>query len=159
MGAVNFVTTIFWMRAPGMTFFRMPVFVWSVLSAQLLQLINLPSLTAALILLLLDLSFGTQFFKPDANGDPIIYQHLFWFYSHPAVVYHGATSLRYYCGSFAAFSRNPLFGYRSVALATLGYCCSQHLRLGTSHVHQCNPRLDADDLHGHLDVSCHTHRC
>src|SRR5579883_1501379 len=85
MGAVNFVTTIFWMRAPGMTFFRMPVFVWSVLSAQLLQLVNLPSLTGALILLLFDLAFGTSVFKPSQGGDPIIYQHLFWFYSHPAV--------------------------------------------------------------------------
>lgn len=120
MGAVNFVTTIFWMRAPGMTFFRMPVFVWSVLSAQLLQLINLPALTAALILLLFDLSFGTQFFKPDANGDPIIYQHLFWFYSHPAVYIMALPAFGIFAEVLPAFSRNPLFGYRSVAIATLG---------------------------------------
>ncbi len=120
MGAVNFVTTIFWMRAPGMTFFRMPVFVWSVLSAQLLQLINLPALTAALILLLFDLSFGTQFFKPDANGDPIIYQHLFWFYSHPAVYIMALPAFGIFAEILPAFSRNPLFGYRSVAIATLG---------------------------------------
>ncbi|MGI8504063.1 MAG: cytochrome c oxidase subunit I [Hassallia sp.] len=120
MGAVNFVTTIFWMRAPGMTFFRMPVFVWSVFSAQLLQLINLPALTAALILLLLDLSVGTQFFKPDANGDPIIYQHLFWFYSHPAVYIMALPAFGIFAEILPAFSRNPLFGYRSVAMATLG---------------------------------------
>ncbi|MEH2062490.1 MAG: cbb3-type cytochrome c oxidase subunit I [Nostoc sp.] len=120
MGAVNFVTTIFWMRAPGMTFFRMPVFVWSVLSAQLLQLINLPALTAALVLLLFDLSFGTQFFKPDGNGDPIIYQHLFWFYSHPAVYIMALPAFGIFAEVLPAFSRNPLFGYRSVALATLG---------------------------------------
>ncbi|MEH1890251.1 MAG: cbb3-type cytochrome c oxidase subunit I [Nostoc sp.] len=120
MGAVNFVTTIFWMRAPGMTFFRMPVFVWSVFSAQLLQLINLPALTAALILLLFDLSFGTQFFKPDANGDPIIYQHLFWFYSHPAVYIMALPAFGIFAEVLPAFSRNPLFGYRSVAIATLG---------------------------------------
>ncbi|MBD2515883.1 cbb3-type cytochrome c oxidase subunit I [Nostoc sp. FACHB-973] len=120
MGAVNFVTTIFWMRAPGMTFFRMPVFVWSVLSAQLLQLINLPALTGALILLLLDLSVGTQFFKPDGNGDPIIYQHLFWFYSHPAVYIMALPAFGIFAEVLPAFSRNPLFGYRSVAIATLG---------------------------------------
>ena len=120
MGAVNFMTTIFWMRAPGMTFFRMPVFVWSVLSAQLLQLINLPALTGALLLLLLDLSFGTQFFKPDGNGDPIIYQHLFWFYSHPAVYIMALPAFGIFAEVLPAFSRNPLFGYRSVAIATLG---------------------------------------
>ena len=120
MGAVNFVTTIFWMRAPGMTFFRMPVFVWSVMSAQLLQLVNLPALTAGLILLLFDLSFGTQFFKPDGNGDPIIYQHLFWFYSHPAVYIMALPAFGIFAEILPAFSRNPLFGYRSVAIATLG---------------------------------------
>src|SRR5919199_2100108 len=120
MGAVNFVTTIFWMRAPGMTFFRMPVFVWSALSAQLLQLINLPSLTGALILLLFDLAFGTQFFKPLENGDPIIYQHLFWFYSHPAVYIMALPAFGIFAEVLPAFSRNPLFGYRSLAIASLG---------------------------------------
>jgi len=76
MGGVNFITTIVWIRAPGMTFFRMPVYVWSILSAQLLQLFCLPSLTGGLILLLFDLAFGTNIFKPADGGDPIIYQHL-----------------------------------------------------------------------------------
>ncbi|OUL33507.1 cytochrome c oxidase subunit I [Nostoc sp. T09] len=120
MGAVNFVTTIFWMRAPGMTFFRMPVFVWSALSAQLLQLINLPALTGALILLLFDLAFGTQFFKPQENGDPIIYQHLFWFYSHPAVYIMALPAFGIIAEVLPAFARNPLFGYRSVAIASFG---------------------------------------
>ena len=120
MGAVNFVTTIFWMRAPGMTFFRMPVFVWSVLSAQLLQLVNLPALTGALILLLFDLSFGTPFFKPLENGDPIIYQHLFWFYSHPAVYIMALPAFGIFAEVLPAFARNPLFGYRSLAVASLG---------------------------------------
>ncbi len=120
MGAVNFVTTIFWMRAPGMTFFRMPVFVWSALSAQLLQLVNLPALTGALILLLFDLSFGTQFFKPLVEGDPIIYQHLFWFYSHPAVYIMALPAFGIFAEVLPAFARNPLFGYRSLAIASLG---------------------------------------
>jgi cytochrome c oxidase subunit 1 len=120
MGGVNFVTTIIWMRAPGMTFFRMPVFVWTVLSAQLLQLFCLPSLTGAVILLFFDLTFGTHFFKPLENGDPILYQHLFWFYSHPAVYVMALPAFGIFSEILPAFSRNPLFGYRSVALASFG---------------------------------------
>lgn len=120
MGAVNFVTTIVWLRAPGMTFFRMPVFVWTVLSAQLLQLINLPSLTGALILLLFDLGFGTSIFEPSGGGDPIIYQHLFWFYSHPAVYIMALPAFGIFAEVLPAFARNPLFGYRSLAIASLG---------------------------------------
>ncbi len=118
MGAVNFVTTIVWMRSPGMTFFRMPIFVWTVLSAQLLQLFALPSLTGALILLFFDLTFGTHFFKPFENGDPVLYQHLFWFYSHPAVYVMALPSFGIISEIIPAFTRNPLFGYRSVAIAS-----------------------------------------
>lgn len=120
MGGVNFVTTIVWMRAPGMSFFRMHIFVWTVLSAQLLQLFCLPALTGALILLFFDLTFGTNFFKPLENGDPIIYQHLFWFYSHPAVYVMALPAFGIFSEIIPAFSRNPLFGYRSVAIASLG---------------------------------------
>lgn len=120
LGGVNFVTTIVWMRAPGMTFFRMPVFVWTVLSAQILQLFCLPSLTGGLILLFFDLALGTNFFKPLENGDPIIYQHLFWFYSHPAVYVMALPAFGIFSEIIPAFSRNPLFGYRSVALASFG---------------------------------------
>lgn len=120
MGGVNFVTTIVWMRAPGMTFFRMPIFVWSILSAQMLQLFCLPSLTGALILLLFDLSFGTNIFKPLSGGEPIIYQHLFWFYSHPAVYVMVLPAFGIIAEILPAFSRNPLYGYRSLALATIG---------------------------------------
>jgi len=120
MGGVNFITTIVWMRAPGMTFFRMPVYVWSILSAQLLQLFCLPSLTGGLILLLFDLAFGTNIFKPADGGDPIIYQHLFWFYSHPAVYVMALPAFGIFAEVLPAFARNPLFGYRSLALATLG---------------------------------------
>jgi cytochrome c oxidase subunit I len=118
MGGINFITTIFWMRAPGMSFFRMHIFVWTVLSAQLLQLFCLPSLTGALILLFFDLTFGTSFFKPLENGDPIIYQHLFWFYSHPAVYVMALPAFGIFSEIIPAFSRNPLFGYRSVAIAS-----------------------------------------
>lgn len=120
MGGVNFLTTIFWMRAPGMTFFRMPIFVWSVMSSQLLQLFCLPALTGGLILLLLDIVAGTNFFKPLEGGNPMLYQHLFWFYSHPAVYVMVLPIFGILSEILPAFSRNPLFGYRSVAIATIG---------------------------------------
>ena len=120
MGAVNFVTTIVWMRAPGMTFFRMPIFVWTVLSAQLLQLFCLPALTGGLILLFFDLALGTNIFNAFQNGSPILYQHLFWFYSHPAVYVMALPAFGIFSEILPAFSRNPLFGYRTVAIASLG---------------------------------------
>ena len=124
MGGVNFVTTIVWMRAPGMTFFRMPIFVWTVLSAQILQLFCLPSLTGGLILLLFDLTLGTTFFEPAQDsfqsGSPLLYQHLFWFYSHPAVYVMALPAFGIFSEILPAFSRNPLFGYRTVALASIG---------------------------------------
>lgn len=120
MGGVNFVATIVWMRAPGMTFFRMPLFVWTVLSAQLLQLFCLPALTGGLILLFLDLVFGTNIFNAFQNGSPILYQHLFWFYSHPAVYVMALPAFGIFSEILPAFSRNPLFGYRTVAIASFG---------------------------------------
>jgi cytochrome c oxidase subunit I len=120
LGAVNFISTIVWLRAPGMTFFRMPIFVWTILSAQLLQLLCLPALTGAVILLFFDLNFGTTFFQPFAQGSPVLYQHLFWFYSHPAVYVMVLPSFGIFSEIIPAFTRSPLFGYRSVALASIG---------------------------------------
>lgn len=119
MGAVNFVSTVVWMRAPGMTFFRMPIFVWAVLSAQILQLVFLPVLTADLIMLFFDLNFGTPFFNTAQGGDPVLYQHLFWFYSHPTVYVWVLPIFGVFSEVIPAFTRNPLFGYRSVAVATI----------------------------------------
>ncbi len=120
MGGVNFVTTIVWMRAPGMTFFRMPLFPWTILSAQLLQLFCLPSLTGAAIMLFLDLTLGANLFNPFQDGSPILYQHLFWFYSHPAVYVMALPAFGIFSEVLPAFSRNPLYGYRTVALASFG---------------------------------------
>jgi cytochrome c oxidase subunit 1 len=119
MGAVNLVTTIVRMRAPGMTFFRMPVYVWTTFSAQLLQLLCLPALTGAVILLLFDLSLGTDFFTPSKQGDPVIYQHLFWFYSHPAVYVMALPAFGVFSEVLPAFARKPLFGYKTVAISSL----------------------------------------
>ncbi len=121
MGAVNFVSTIVWMRAPGMTLFRMPIFVWAALTAQTMQLIFLPVLTADLILLYFDLNFGTPFFNVADGGDPVLYQHFFWFYSHPVVYVWILPVFGVFSEIIPAFTRNPLFGYRTVALATASF--------------------------------------
>lgn len=119
MGGVNFVTTIFRMRAPGMTWFRMPAFVWSVLAAQLIQLYGLPALTAGAIMLLLDLSVGTSFFAPERGGNPILYQHFFWFYSHPAVYVMVLPVFGIFSEVLPVYARKPLFGYRVIAVSSV----------------------------------------
>lgn len=119
LGAVNIVTTIIRMRSPGMTFFRMPVFVWAVLSAQIIQLFGLPALTAGAIMLLFDLTLGTSFFDPAKGGDPILFQHFFWFYSHPAVYVIILPIFGIFSEIFPVYARKPLFGYKVVAISSL----------------------------------------
>ena len=119
MGAVNFVTTIARMRAPGMTWFRMPAFVWTVLAAQIIQLFGLPALTAGAVMLLSDLTFGTSFFDPAKGGDPVLFQHFFWFYSHPAVYVIILPIFGIFSELFPVYARKPLFGYKVVAVSSL----------------------------------------
>lgn len=119
MGAVNFVTTIARMRAPGMHWFRMPVFVWTVLAAQIIQLIGLPALTAGAVMLLLDITAGTSFFDPAKGGDPVLFQHFFWFYSHPAVYVIILPIFGVFSEIFPVYARKPLFGYKVVAISSL----------------------------------------
>jgi cytochrome c oxidase subunit 1 len=119
MGAVNFVTTIVKMRAPGMGFFRMPVFVWAVFSAQIIQLFGLPALTAGAVMLLLDITVGTSFFNPTHGGNPVLFQHYFWFYSHPAVYVIILPIFGVFSEIFPVYSRKPLFGYKVVALSSM----------------------------------------
>ncbi|MEM6839257.1 MAG: cytochrome c oxidase subunit I [Cyanobacteria bacterium P01_C01_bin.120] len=119
MGAVNIVTTIIRMRAPGMGWFKMPVFCWTVLSAQLIQLFGLPALTAGAVMLLFDLTVGTSFFNPELGGDPVLYQHFFWFYSHPAVYVIILPIFGVFSEVFPVYARKPLFGYPVVAVSSL----------------------------------------
>lgn len=119
MGAVNFVTTIVKMRAPGMGFFRMPLFVWAVFSAQIIQLFGLPALTAGAVMLLFDLTVGTAFFDPSQGGNPVMFQHYFWFYSHPAVYVIILPIFGIFSEIFPVYARKPLFGYKVVAISSM----------------------------------------
>ena len=119
MGAVNIVTTIVRMRCPGMTWFKTPAFVWTVLAAQIIQLYGLPALTAGAVMLLFDLSLGTTFFDASQGGDPVLFQHFFWFYSHPAVYVMILPVFGVFSEVFPVFARKPLFGYKVVAVSSL----------------------------------------
>ena len=119
LGAFNFVTTILLMRMPDMDIHSMPLFCWSMLATSGLIIIGTPVLGAALILLSFDLLAGTAFFNPAGGGDPIVYQHMFWFYSHPAVYimilpFFGAIS-----EILPVHARKPVFGYRAIAYSSL----------------------------------------
>ena len=119
LGAVNFITTIFKMRAPGMTLFRMPIFVWTVLVTAVLILLATPVLTAGLIALFIDRNYGGSFFDPTVGGNPILWQHIFWFFGHPEVYIVILPAMGVVSEVLPVFSRKPLFGYKAFVFATI----------------------------------------
>lgn len=142
MGSINYITTIINMRAPGMTLFRMPLAIWSMFIVAILLLLALPVLTSALAMLLFDQTLGTSFFNVAGGGEPLLWQHLFWFFGHPEVYILILPAMGLASEIISVFSRKPIFGYRAmvwamVAIAFLGWIVWGH------HMFQSgmNPRL------------------
>src|SRR4249920_1557873 len=140
LGAINFLVTIFKMRAPGMTLFRMPIMVWTMLVTSVLVLMATPVITSALIMLFIDRNYGGAFFDPRVGGDAILYQNVFWFYSHPAVYVMILPAMGMISDILPVFSRKPVFGYKAFIFATavigaLGFSVWAHHMFTTGAVY------------------------
>ena len=119
LGAINFYVTIANMRAPGMGWGRLPLFVWAILTFSVLLILALPTIAAAVTMLLTDRHFGTHFFDPSQGGSPLLWQHLFWFFGHPEVYIVALPFFGVVTEILPVFSRKPIFGYKAIAAATV----------------------------------------
>jgi len=118
MGAINVIVTVLNMRAPGMTLMKMPMFVWTWLITAFLLIAVMPVFAGAVTMLLTDRHFGTAFFNPAGGGDPVLYQHIFWFFGHPEVYIMILPAFGIISHIIPTFARKPLFGYSSMVFAT-----------------------------------------
>src|SRR6056300_270319 len=163
LGAVNFITTILNMRTPGMTLHKMPLFAWSVLVTAFLLLLSLPVLAGAITMLLTDRNFGTAFFEAQTGGDPVLYQHLFWFFGHPEVYILILPGFGMISHIVSTFSRKPVFGYLGmayamVAIGVVGFVVWAHhmYTVGLSGVVLANAGVDTA-MHDTYYVVAHFH--
>ncbi len=117
---LNFIVTIHRMRAPGLTWFRLPLFVWSSYATSIIQILGTPVVAIAILLVAAERALHIGVFDPKLGGDPVLFQHLFWFYSHPAVYIMILPSMGVVSELIATFSRKPIFGYKFVAFASIG---------------------------------------
>ena len=122
-GAVNYITTVITMRAPGMTMFRMPLPVWAIFLTAILLILAIPVLSAAAALIIFDLNFGTTFYRPTGYGQPLLWQHLFWFFGHPEVYILILPAMGLTSEILSVFSRKPVFGYKAMvwAMISIGF--------------------------------------
>lgn len=116
---INFVTTVHRMRAPGMTWFRMPLFVWSTYATAWIQIIATPVIAITILLIIVERAFGVGIFDPALGGDPLLYQHMFWIYSHPAVYIMILPAMGVVSEIIPTFSRRTIFGYKAIAMSSL----------------------------------------
>jgi len=122
LGSLNFIITIWKMRVPTMNWDQLPLFCWAILATSMLALVSTPVLAAGMILLLFDINFGTSFFQPDAGGNVVVYQHLFWFYSHPAVYLMILPIFGIMSEVIPVHARKPIFGYKAIAYSSIAIC-------------------------------------
>jgi cytochrome c oxidase subunit I len=140
LGAINFIATIFKMRAPGLTLMRMPLFVWNTLVTSVLLLFAVPVLTAGFVMLFIDRNYGGGFFDPALGGNPVLWQHIFWFFGHPEVYILILPAFGVVSEILPVFSRKPLFGYKAFVFATasigaLGFSVWAHHMFATGAVY------------------------
>ena len=150
VGAINLYATIVNMRAPGMGWGRVPLFVWAILTYSILLILALPVVAGAVTMLLTDRHFGTHFFDTANGGSALLWQHLFWFFGHPEVYIIVLPGFGVISEVLPVFARKPIFGYKAIAAATVVHRVPRHARVGAPHVRHAEPDGRARLLHARL---------